>query len=59
MTDFTTIISLIKAGKRNEARQLLIPIIKSEPNNEKAWQWMYSVSNNDNERISCLKQIIS
>lgn len=51
-------ITAYKAGKPDEARKIFITAIKQSPNNEHAWGWMYQVSNNDQERIHCLKQIL-
>jgi hypothetical protein len=56
--DFSQIVALIKSGQRDEARQRLLAILKNEPDNEIAWQWMYSVCRNDEERIGCLKRIL-
>jgi tetratricopeptide (TPR) repeat protein len=47
-----------KAGKRDEARKIFIALVKQEPNNELAWGWMYSVANDDKERIDCMKQVV-
>ena len=51
-------ITAYKAGKRDEARKIFITVVKQNPENEHAWGWMYNVSNNDNERIYCLKQML-
>lgn len=47
-----------KAGKRDEARKIFITVVKQNPDSEPAWGWMYQASNNDQERIHCLKQIL-
>jgi len=51
-------ITAYKAGKRDEARELFISAVKQNPDNERAWGWMYQASNNDQERIHCLKQVL-
>jgi len=51
-------ITAYKAGKRDEARKIFITFGKQSPDNELAWGWMYQVSNNDQERTYCLKQIL-
>ncbi|MBC7876685.1 MAG: hypothetical protein H7Y59_05885 [Anaerolineales bacterium] len=51
-------ITAYKAGKRDEARKIFITVVKQSPNSESAWGWMYQVSNNDQERTHCLKQIL-
>jgi hypothetical protein len=51
-------ITAYKAGKRDEARKIFITVVKQSSDNETAWGWMYQASNNDQERIHCLKQIL-
>jgi len=52
-------IAAYKAGKRDEARQYFIAAVNDNPFNEQAWGWMYQTSNNDNERVECLKKVVS
>ena len=47
-----------KAGKRDEARKIFITILKNNQDNERAWGGMYEVSDDDKERVYCLKQIL-
>ncbi len=47
-----------KEGKRDEARKCFIAVIKQNQDNERAWQFMYNLANDDKERLSCLKQIL-
>jgi len=51
-------ITLYKAGKRDEARKIFVAFIKHDPESERGWGWMYQISNNDKEKIYCLKQIL-
>ena len=51
-------VAAYKSGKRDEARSIFISVIKQSPNNERAWQFMYNVADNDKERISCLQHIL-
>jgi hypothetical protein len=51
-------VAAYKAGKRDEARKIFIVLVKQTPNDEGTWGRMYDVSNNDQERIHCLKQIL-
>lgn len=51
-------INILKSGDKEEARNLLIAILRKEPDNEIAWQWMYNAVQNQKEKIDCLKQII-
>jgi len=52
-------IAAFKAGKRDEARSLLIAAMKDAPNNENVWGWLYQVSNNDIERIQALRKVVA
>ena len=47
-----------KVGKRDEARKIFITVVEQNPDDERAWQWMYNVCNTDQGRIHCLKQIL-
>lgn len=47
-----------KEGKRDEARKCFIAVIKQNQDNERAWQFMYNLANDDKERLSCLKQLL-
>ena len=51
-------ITAYKAGKRDEARNIFITVVKQSPDSQSAWAWLYDASNNDQERIHCLKQIV-
>jgi hypothetical protein len=48
----------LRAGKRDEARKLLLTAVKQNPDSESAWGWLYNVAGNDKERIYCLKQVL-
>jgi len=51
-------VAAYKAGKREEARRIFIMVVKQSPESQHGWGWMYQTSNNDKERIYCLKQIL-
>jgi len=51
-------ITAYKAGKRDEARRMLASFVKQNPDSERAWGWMSSICNTDQERIHCLKQVM-
>jgi len=51
-------ITAFKAGKREEARKIFSAVVKQNPENSRAWGWMYNASNDDNERIYCVKQML-
>lgn len=52
-------ISAIKAGRKQEGRQLLNLLIQQNPNDEKAWLWMSSVVETDEQRARCLYHVLS
>jgi tetratricopeptide (TPR) repeat protein len=51
-------VAAYKAGRRDEARNIFIAVVKQSPDSQSAWAWLYDASNNDQERIHCLKQIV-
>jgi len=52
-------ISAIRAGRKNEGRQLLNLLIQQNPNNEQAWLWMSAVVTTDEQRARCLYHVLS
>jgi hypothetical protein len=52
-------ISAIRSGRREEGRQLLNLLIQQDPNNDKAWLWMSSVVDNDDQRARCLYHVLA
>lgn len=51
-------VDAFRAGDKDEARKLLLKAVKQNPNNERAWGWLYNVTNSDKESIYCLKQML-
>jgi len=51
-------ITAFRAGRREEARNIFVTVVKQNPENDRAWGWMYDVSSNDKERAYCLKQML-
>lgn len=51
-------ITAYRAGNRDEARKIFISIVKQNPENDRAWGWMYNSSNSNKERIYCLEQML-
>lgn len=49
----------IKAGRRNEARQLLQAILKENPQNEEAWLWLSGAVETPELKIQCLRKVVS
>jgi hypothetical protein len=52
-------ISAIRAGRKDEGRQLLNLLIQQDPNNEQAWLWMSSVVDTDEKRARCLYHVLA
>lgn len=52
-------ISAIRAGRREEGRQLLNLVIQQNPNDDKAWLWMSSVVDSDDQRARCLYHVLA
>jgi hypothetical protein len=51
-------ISLIKAGEKQQAGQLLAELLKTDPENERAWLWMSQVVQNNQQRRRCLQKVL-
>lgn len=58
MTSLQQGIDALRAGQPDTARKFLAAAIKENPNDERAWQWMYNAVKEDKERTYCLKQIL-
>ncbi|NIN63746.1 MAG: hypothetical protein GTO63_03325 [Anaerolineae bacterium] len=50
-------IAAVKAGRSQDALELLSEVVALEPENEKAWLWMSAVLP-DQGRIECLKRVV-
>ncbi len=51
-------ISSAKAGRAEEARDLLSQVLDLDPENEKAWLWMSSVVP-DEDKVMCLRNVLA
>lgn len=51
-------IDLIKEGKKAEGRALLEQVVELDENNEKAWFWLGSVVETDEERRICFSNVL-
>jgi WD40 repeat protein len=53
-------IALVRAGKNDEARQIIFEIIRTDPRNEMAWMWLAETLSSDVDRMkvlhACLQQ---
>jgi hypothetical protein len=48
-----------KAGRKAEARRLLETVLDADERNEQAWLWLSDVVESDEERIICLKNVLT
>lgn len=58
MTDddvLKNVIVLIKAGKKDEARAILEPFLRKNPNHVQAWLWETELFSNEREKIKVLE----
>ena len=51
-------IQLIKSGNKKEALPVLKKIVQAEPDNEKAWLWLYSCVESVEQKKYCLQKAI-
>jgi len=51
-------IEQYKAGNKQEARRIFLKVIQEHPNYTRAYQWLYNVARDDNERMNILKKIL-
>ncbi|NIN69934.1 MAG: hypothetical protein GTO63_35675 [Anaerolineae bacterium] len=52
-------IAAIRAGDKDIGRQLILEVLAEDPDNEAAWSWACDVAETTEERIHCLRQIVS
>jgi hypothetical protein len=52
-------IALINAGRRAEARAILIPLSEQFPNLEQVWMWIAAGADDTGERIAALRRVLS
>jgi hypothetical protein len=52
-------VSAIRSGRKEEGRQLLNLLIQQDPNDDKAWLWMSSVVETDEQRARCLYHVLA
>lgn len=51
-------IDTLKAGDRSNARRLLLEAVRQDPDNARAWGWLYNASDTDADHIACLKNML-
>ena len=58
-TLFAQAVEAIKAKKNNEARRLLIEVVRLNPRHEQAWLALASVLTDMTQAIDCLKRVLA
>ncbi|NDJ53936.1 MAG: tetratricopeptide repeat protein, partial [Chloroflexi bacterium] len=58
MASLKEALSLVKTGRKAEARQALIELIKSDPSEVRAWAALAQVAKDDTEAQRALKQVL-
>ena len=51
-------IALAKAGRHEEARELLLQVIDQDERNETAWLWVSGVVDNDEDKAIALENVL-
>ncbi len=54
VTRLNRAIDLINAGRRAEARTILLELSQQNPNAEQVWMWLSAASENTEDRITYL-----
>src|SRR5512133_1682056 len=49
---------LIKAGQSDQAREILIPMLRADPNLADGWFLLGHASDNSQEKIRCFQQVL-
>jgi hypothetical protein len=52
-------IEAARAGQESKAREILQNAVRFDSGNETIWMWLVGVAKDDQERVFCLKQILS
>lgn len=52
-------IAAARAGQKEEAKQLLVQVLRADPRSEPAWLWMSAVVDTRAERVHCLRQVLA
>jgi len=59
MEKLTQAIDLIKSGEKARGKRLLTEIIRTNPQNERAWLWMTLVVDTQEQRRECLERVLA
>jgi len=52
-------LAACKAGRNAEAHKLLMQVLEQDERNEKAWLWLTGVVDTDEERLTCLENVLA
>ena len=52
-------IALAKAGRRDEARTILMQVVEQDERNESAWLWLSGVVDSDDDKAVALENVLT
>ena len=52
-------IALAKAGRREEARDILLQVVEQDERNESAWLWISGVVDTDDDKAIALENVLT
>jgi lipoprotein NlpI len=52
-------IALAKAGRREEARDILLQVVQQDERNESAWLWISGVVDTDDDKAIALENVLT
>jgi Flp pilus assembly protein TadD len=52
-------IALAKAGRRDEARTVLMQVVEQDERNESAWLWLSGVVDSDDDKAVALENVLT
>lgn len=52
-------IALAKAGRREEARSILLQVVEQDERNESAWLWLSGVVDSDDDKAVALENVLT
>jgi hypothetical protein len=52
-------IALAKAGRREEARDVLLQVVEQDERNESAWLWISGVVDTDDDKAIALENVLT
>lgn len=52
-------IALAKAGRRQEARDILLQVVELDERNESAWLWLSSVVDGEDDKVIALENVLT